>query len=137
MGAAAIRAKAISQAGNWRRNHGNQDTYSGNALQDRCLLARRQLSFGGADVSLRQSAAQEANGPFRCEAYALGHWGTTPGRNFVYTHLNRIFKKYDLDMIYVSGPGHGGPAQLVHGKMSHASPPQRRGPDLLHTAEME
>ncbi len=39
----------------------------------------------------------------------LGHWGTTPGQNFVYAHLNRIIKKYDLDMIYVSGPGHGGP----------------------------
>jgi xylulose-5-phosphate/fructose-6-phosphate phosphoketolase len=40
----------------------------------------------------------------------LGHWGTTPGQNFIYTHLNRIIKQYDLDMIYVSGPGHGGPA---------------------------
>jgi xylulose-5-phosphate/fructose-6-phosphate phosphoketolase len=40
----------------------------------------------------------------------LGHWGTTPGQNFIYVHLNRIVKKYDLDMIYISGPGHGGPA---------------------------
>src|SRR5450755_4762948 len=40
----------------------------------------------------------------------LGHWGTTPGQNFIYVHLNRIIKKYDVDMIYVSGPGHGGPA---------------------------
>jgi xylulose-5-phosphate/fructose-6-phosphate phosphoketolase len=40
----------------------------------------------------------------------LGHWGTTPGQNFIYAHLNRVIKKYDLDMIYVSGPGHGGPA---------------------------
>ena len=40
----------------------------------------------------------------------LGHWGTTPGQNFIYVHLNRIICKYDLDMIYVSGPGHGGPA---------------------------
>ena len=40
----------------------------------------------------------------------LGHWGTTPGQNFIYTHLNRVIKKYDLDMIYLSGPGHGGPA---------------------------
>ena len=40
----------------------------------------------------------------------LGHWGTTPGQNFLYTHLNRVIKKYDLDMIYMSGPGHGGPA---------------------------
>ena len=40
----------------------------------------------------------------------LGHWGTTPGQNFIYVHLNRIIKKYDLDMFYISGPGHGGPA---------------------------
>jgi xylulose-5-phosphate/fructose-6-phosphate phosphoketolase len=40
----------------------------------------------------------------------LGHWGTTPGQNFIYAHLNRVIKKYDLDMIYISGPGHGGPA---------------------------
>ncbi|MHB8077865.1 MAG: phosphoketolase family protein [Candidatus Krumholzibacteriia bacterium] len=40
----------------------------------------------------------------------LGHWGTTPGQNFIYVHLNRAIRKYDLDMIYISGPGHGGPA---------------------------
>ena len=44
----------------------------------------------------------------------LGHWGTTPGQNFIYTHLNRVIKKHDLDMIYVSGPGHGGPAVVSH-----------------------
>ena len=38
----------------------------------------------------------------------VGHWGTVPGQNFVYTHLNRIINKYDLDVIYLSGPGHGG-----------------------------
>jgi xylulose-5-phosphate/fructose-6-phosphate phosphoketolase len=40
----------------------------------------------------------------------VGHWGTTPGQNFIYVHLNRIIKKYDLNMIYIAGPGHGGPA---------------------------
>ena len=40
----------------------------------------------------------------------LGHWGTTPGQNFIYVHLNRIINKYNLNMIYISGPGHGGPA---------------------------
>ncbi len=44
----------------------------------------------------------------------LGHWGTTPGQNFIYTHLNRIINQYDLDMIYVSGPGHGGPSVVSH-----------------------
>ena len=40
----------------------------------------------------------------------VGHWGTTPGQNFIYVHLNRAIKKYDLNMFYVAGPGHGGPA---------------------------
>ena len=40
----------------------------------------------------------------------VGHWGTCPGQNFIYTHLNRAIVKYDLDMIYISGPGHGGNA---------------------------
>jgi len=44
----------------------------------------------------------------------LGHWGTTPGQNFIYVHLNRIIKKYNLNMIYVSGPGHGGPALVAN-----------------------
>ncbi len=44
----------------------------------------------------------------------LGHWGTTPGQNFIYAHLNRVIKKFDLDMIYVSGPGHGGPAVVAN-----------------------
>ena len=44
----------------------------------------------------------------------LGHWGTTPGQNFVYVHLNRVIKEYDLDMIYISGPGHGGPALVAN-----------------------
>ena len=39
----------------------------------------------------------------------LGHWGTTPGLNFLYVHLNRLIKENDLNMIYVIGPGHGGP----------------------------
>ena len=44
----------------------------------------------------------------------VGHWGTTPGQNFIYVHLNRVIKKYDLDMFYVAGPGHGGPALVGH-----------------------
>ena len=48
--------------------------------------------------------------PVHIKRMLLGHWGTTPGQNFIYTHLNRIINKYDLDMIYMCGPGHGGPA---------------------------
>src|SRR5579863_4476244 len=44
----------------------------------------------------------------------LGHWGTTPGQNFIYVHLNRIIRQYDLDMIYIAGPGHGGPALVAN-----------------------
>jgi xylulose-5-phosphate/fructose-6-phosphate phosphoketolase len=44
----------------------------------------------------------------------LGHWGTTPGLNFVYVHCNRAIKKYDLDMIYICGPGHGGPGMVAN-----------------------
>src|SRR5271165_4710197 len=44
----------------------------------------------------------------------LGHWGTTPGLNFIYAHCNRIIKKYDLNMIYICGPGHGGPGMVAN-----------------------
>jgi xylulose-5-phosphate/fructose-6-phosphate phosphoketolase len=54
---------------------------------------------------LRQPLRQE-----HVKHLLLGHWGTTPGQNFIYAHLNRVIKKYGLNMIYISGPGHGGPA---------------------------
>jgi xylulose-5-phosphate/fructose-6-phosphate phosphoketolase len=44
----------------------------------------------------------------------LGHWGTTPGLNFIYAHLNRVIKARDLDMIYIAGPGHGGPGMVAN-----------------------
>jgi xylulose-5-phosphate/fructose-6-phosphate phosphoketolase len=44
----------------------------------------------------------------------LGHWGTTPGLNFIYVHLNRLIQKYDLNFIYITGPGHGGPALVAN-----------------------
>ena len=44
----------------------------------------------------------------------LGHWGTTPGLNFIYVHLNRVIKAHDLNMIYITGPGHGGPALVAN-----------------------
>src|SRR6201992_442701 len=44
----------------------------------------------------------------------LGHWGTTPGLNFIYVHLNRLIKKHDLNMIYITGPGHGGPGLVAN-----------------------
>ncbi|HTQ54530.1 MAG TPA: phosphoketolase family protein [Bryobacteraceae bacterium] len=44
----------------------------------------------------------------------LGHWGTTPGLNFIYVHCNRLIRNHDLDMIYIAGPGHGGPGLVAH-----------------------
>jgi xylulose-5-phosphate/fructose-6-phosphate phosphoketolase len=44
----------------------------------------------------------------------LGHWGTTPGLNFIYVHLNRLIKQHDLDVIYIAGPGHGGPGLVAN-----------------------
>ncbi|HEX7111900.1 MAG TPA: phosphoketolase, partial [Mizugakiibacter sp.] len=44
----------------------------------------------------------------------LGHWGTTPGLNFIYAHLNRVIRARDLDVIFVAGPGHGGPALVAN-----------------------
>src|SRR5438270_3829520 len=44
----------------------------------------------------------------------LGHWGTTPGLNFIYVHLNRLIKNYDLNVIYIAGPGHGGPGMVAN-----------------------
>jgi xylulose-5-phosphate/fructose-6-phosphate phosphoketolase len=44
----------------------------------------------------------------------VGHWGTVPGQNFIWAHLNRLIVKYDLNMIYISGPGHGGNSQIAN-----------------------
>ena len=52
--------------------------------------------------------------PDHIKKLLLGHWGTTPGQNFIYVHLNRLIKEHDLDMIYVAGPGHGGPALVAN-----------------------
>ena len=61
----------------------------------------------------------------------LGHWGTTPGLNFIYVHLNRVIKAHDLDMIYICGPGHGGPAMVANtyleGTYQRALPARLRG----------
>ena len=65
----------------------------------------------------------------------VGHWGTTPGQNFIYVHLNRVIKKYDLDMFYIASPGHGGPAIVgnvyLEGKLiEHKDYIDKHGQDL-------
>ncbi len=60
---------------------------------------------------------EEPLSPAHIKKKIVGHWGTVPGQNFIYTHLNRAIMKYDLDMIYLSGPGHGGNAMVSHAYM--------------------
>ena len=56
----------------------------------------------------------------------LGHFGTTTGLNLIYVHLNRIIKQYDLNMIYITGPGHGGPGLVANtGRPFHSGPSPR------------
>jgi len=66
----------------------------------------------------------------------LGHWGTTPGLNFIYAHFNRVIKKYDLDAIYICGPGHGVPGMVANayleGTHTELYPNIRQNEDGLH-----
>jgi xylulose-5-phosphate/fructose-6-phosphate phosphoketolase len=65
----------------------------------------------------------------------LGHWGSSPGLSFIYVHLNRLIKKYDLDMIFIAGPGHGAPGVLgptyLEGTYSEIYPEKSQDPDGL------
>jgi xylulose-5-phosphate/fructose-6-phosphate phosphoketolase len=71
--------------------------------------AANYLTVG--QIYLYQNALlREPLQPQHIKPRLLGHWGTSPGQNFIYVHLNRIIREYDLDMIYIAGPGHGGPA---------------------------
>ncbi len=75
--------------------------------------AANYLSVG--QMYLRENPLlKEPLKPAHIKKMLLGHWGTSPGQNFIYAHLNRIIKQHDLNMIYVSGPGHGGPALVAN-----------------------
>src|SRR5690242_19820443 len=82
-------------------------------LIDRYWRASNYLSVGQiyllANPLLREPLTIEHVKP-----RLLGHWGTTPGLNFIYAHLNRLIKNHDADMIYICGPGHGGPAMVAN-----------------------
>jgi xylulose-5-phosphate/fructose-6-phosphate phosphoketolase len=83
------------------------------ALMDAYWRAANYLSVGQIylydNPLLKQPLTKEHIKP-----RLLGHWGTTPGLNFLYVHLNRVIKKHDLDMIYLTGPGHGGPGLVAN-----------------------
>src|SRR5262245_8315153 len=98
----------------------NQEAIMANALanKERALMdaywrAANYLSVGQIylydNPLLKQPLTKEQIKP-----RLLGHWGTTPGLNFIYVHLNRLIKKHDLDMIYITGPGHGGPGLVAN-----------------------
>ena len=75
--------------------------------------AANYLSVG--QIYLRANPLlREPLAPEHIKRMLLGHWGTTPGQNFIYAHLNRVIKQHDLDMLYISGPGHGGPAVVAN-----------------------
>jgi xylulose-5-phosphate/fructose-6-phosphate phosphoketolase len=83
------------------------------ALMDAYWRAANYLSVGQIylydNPLLRRPLAKEDVKP-----RLLGHWGTTPGLNFIYVHLNRVIKQHDLDMIYIAGPGHGAPGVIAN-----------------------
>src|SRR5579871_2792982 len=104
-------------AASWTRNKGNQNMKSNTEALDPELLRKMDAYWRAANyLSVGQIYLRDnplLREPLKTEHVKhllLGHWGTTPGQNFIYVHLNRIIKKHDLNMIYVSGPGHGGPA---------------------------
>jgi xylulose-5-phosphate/fructose-6-phosphate phosphoketolase len=82
-------------------------------LMDRYWRAANYLSVGQIylydNPMLREPLTLQHVKPL-----VVGHWGTTPGQNFIYVHLNRVIKQHDLDMFYIAGPGHGGPALVAN-----------------------
>ena len=83
------------------------------ALMDRYWRAANYLSVGQIYLMDNPLLAE----PLKAEHVKprlLGHWGTTPGLNFIYVHLNRIIRDRDTDVLYICGPGHGGPAMVAN-----------------------
>ncbi len=79
------------------------------SLMDRYFRAANYLSV--AQLYLKENPLLQRKLSFQdIKSKLVGHWGTVPGQNFLYVHLNRVIKKYDLNMMYICGPGHGGQA---------------------------
>jgi xylulose-5-phosphate/fructose-6-phosphate phosphoketolase len=82
-------------------------------LLDKYWRAANYLSVGQIYL-LANPLLQEPLRPEHIKPRLLGHWGTTPGLNFVYAHLNRVIRERDLNVIYICGPGHGGPGMVAN-----------------------
>ena len=82
-------------------------------LLDRYWRAANYLSVGQIYL-MDNPLLREQLRPAHIKPRLLGHWGTTPGLNFIYAHLNRAICARDLDVIYVCGPGHGGPGMVAN-----------------------
>ncbi|MEN4870954.1 phosphoketolase family protein [Kosakonia cowanii] len=80
---------------------------------DRYWRAANYLSVGQIYL-MDNPLLREPLKPEHIKPRLLGHWGTTPGLNFIYAHLNRAIRQHDLDMIYICGPGHGGPGMVAN-----------------------
>lgn len=83
------------------------------ALIDRYWRAANYLSVGQIYL-LSNPLLRQPLKPEHIKPRLLGHWGTTPGLNFIYAHLNRVIRARDLDVIYICGPGHGGPGMVAN-----------------------
>src|ERR1044072_6794749 len=82
-------------------------------LMDAYWRAANYLSVGQIYL-LDKPPLKQPLKPEHIKPRLLGHWGTTPGLSFIYAHLNRVIKEQDLDIIYVAGPGHGGPGLIAN-----------------------
>src|SRR5690606_2896149 len=80
---------------------------------DRYWRAANYISVGQIYL-MDNPLLREPLQPGHVKPRLLGHWGTTPGLNFVYAHLNRVIRARDLNVIYICGPGHGGPAMVAN-----------------------
>src|SRR5258708_6126155 len=112
-GGARSRQSGVACRGQRRVIMANALTAGAQALMDAYWRAANYLSVGQIylydNPLLRKPLTKEHIKP-----RLLGHWGTTPGLNFIYAHLNRVIKKNDLSMLYITGPGHGGPGLVAN-----------------------
>ena len=106
-------------------------------LLDRYWRAANYLSVGQIYL-LDNPLLREPLRPEHIKPRLLGHWGTTPGLNFIYAHLNRVIRARDLNVIYICGPGHGGPGMVANtyleGTYSEIYPDIARDADGLRQA---